>query len=306
MWIVKVFALAVLLTIMQTSPPVPRKAADNSAQTTAEVRTKSQPGQAYSAPAPTSAKADGNRPAKSNSDEQHAEDTQHTVGISKLPPVSVMKDWADWGIWVFSALLVVVGGLQVWLLWGTLGAIRRQAEQMERQTERLSESISVARDGAKAALLNAQAVINSERPWMLIELTPIPGVPWTGFINFRAWNRGRTPAEITDYQSDFFFHGIDEDFAPEPTFRPLERLYREYISPGNSLSIYGFDLNGSMPPDQWQWMTKEKKRLYFKGRILYRDMITHEEHESRFCYWLSPAEGVGLLMGGERDWNKYT
>jgi hypothetical protein len=159
---------------------------------------------------------------------------------------------------------------------------------------------------AEAALLNAQAVIKAERPWMIIEPTPIPHAPLSGYVSFDAYNRGRTPAEITNYQGDFFFHGIDEGFDLEPTFAPLERLYREYISPGNKVSVYTFSIDGVLASDQWQWMHQEQKRLYFKGRIVYRDLITHEEHESRFCYWLSPAEGVGLIMGGDRNWNKYT
>jgi hypothetical protein len=103
----KLLALTVLLAIMQTVPPVPRKTADNPAQT-------------------TPAKADSSGAAKADSGEQHPEDAQHTVGISKLPPVSVTRDWADWGIWVFSGLLVVVGFLQVWLLFRTWKTINKQ------------------------------------------------------------------------------------------------------------------------------------------------------------------------------------
>lgn len=49
--------------------------------------------------------------------------------------MSVSRDWADWGVWVFSLLLVVVGGLQVWFLYRTLGAIKRQADLMDQQGE---------------------------------------------------------------------------------------------------------------------------------------------------------------------------
>jgi hypothetical protein len=85
--------------------------------------------QAAKAPAPDSA------PAQTNTGVEHPEDAQHTVGISKLPPVSVTRDWADWGVWVFSFLLVVVGFLQVWLLWRTLGAMKQQADLMKQQAD---------------------------------------------------------------------------------------------------------------------------------------------------------------------------
>jgi hypothetical protein len=185
-------------------------------------------------------------------------------------------------------------------------AANKNAEFSKLNAEATEKSADAAKASADAALLNARAVINSERPWMIIELTPIPGVPKEGYVVFRAWNRGRTPAEILAYQGNFFYHGHDEQFKPDPTFKPLETRYRVCISPGNSIEIYGFSLTGSLPPDHWEWMQKERKYMYFYGNIVYRDLISNEEHESRFCYWLSPAPGVGLIMGGDRNWNKYT
>ena len=90
--VMKLLPLAVLLTVMQASPPV-RKATDNSAQATAQIKSNG---------------TDGN---------------QQSVSISKLPTVTVAapkRDLADWGYWAFSGLLVIVGFLQVLLLWRTL------------------------------------------------------------------------------------------------------------------------------------------------------------------------------------------
>jgi hypothetical protein len=219
----------------------------------------------------------------------------------------------DWWVVIVAALTGMAIAYQAremrrstGVMGGQLEAMRGQLTEMGTQTGVLEKSVAHAEKSAEAALLNARAIINAERPWMIIEPTPIPNAPWSGYVSLDAYNRGRTPAEITNYQGDFFFHGFEEEFGLEPTFAPLERLYRQYISPGNRVSVYGFDIGASLPQDQWQWMHKERKRLYFKGRIVYRDLITREEHESRFCYWLSPAEGVGLIMGGDRNWNKYT
>ena len=57
-----------------------------------------------------------------------------SVKVTELPPISVAKDWSDQAYWLFTLFLVAVGGLQVFLLWGNLRAIERQAMQMERQT----------------------------------------------------------------------------------------------------------------------------------------------------------------------------
>jgi hypothetical protein len=223
---------------------------------------------------------------------------------SKEPPSYLHELLLPQNVPAVALVLVGVAGIITAIY--TLKVLSRQAVSMRRQTTHLRKSVIHSRKSAEAALLNAQAVVNSERPWMIIELTPIPGAPKQGYVSFHAWNRGRTPAEIMAYQGDFFYHGYSEEFASEPIFKPLETRYRVCISPGNSIEIYGFSLTGSLPPDHWEWMQKERKYLYFYGNIVYRDLIAYSEHESRFCYWLSPVDGVGLIMGGERNWNKYT
>ena len=158
----KLLPLAVLLTVMQASPPV-RKATDNSAQATAQIKSNG---------------TDGN---------------QQSVSISKLPTVTVAapkRDLADWGYWAFSGLLVIVGFLQVLLLWRTLRAIQRQADDMGRQvdlafgqlramheqitemsaqTDVLEKSVTVAQESANTARENFEAYIRKERAFVLID-----------------------------------------------------------------------------------------------------------------------------------------
>lgn len=59
----------------------------------------------------------------------------------------------------------------------------------------------LTRRSANAALLNAQAAINSERAYITVRYNLIAG----GFYNFSGINEGRTPAEITAISSDFVF-----------------------------------------------------------------------------------------------------
>jgi len=67
-------------------------------------------------------------------------DKPQSITISKLPSVSVSKDWADWGYWGFGLLLVFVGFLQVRLM-------KRQANLMKAQTDLMAiqfeQSISI-------------------------------------------------------------------------------------------------------------------------------------------------------------------
>jgi hypothetical protein len=51
----------------------------------------------------------------------------------------------------------------------TLKSIHHQGVQARKQTHILKKSAKTAEKAAEAAYLNAQAVINSERPWLLIQ-----------------------------------------------------------------------------------------------------------------------------------------
>jgi hypothetical protein len=160
----KTIALTVLLAVMQAGPPIPRKAADNPTQAAANVKQKSASSQGPSVSAPSSVKTDSYRPTKTNSSEQHSEDAGNDIGISKLPTVSLnpsRRDAADWGYWFFSLLLVVVGFLQIWLLYGTLRAIQRQADSMKDQTTHLRRSVIFARKSSNAAKKSADDAYSS-------------------------------------------------------------------------------------------------------------------------------------------------
>jgi hypothetical protein len=210
-----------------------------------------------------------------------------------------------------TAELIKHAGGQVTALTDSAQAAKEMAEAARINAMNSENAALAATANARAAQLSAQAIVNSERPWMILELTPVGGMPRNVYVAFHFWNRGRTPAEVIEYHGNFFYHGRNEPFNDEPEFQPFEGLH-EYVSPGKSVLVYSFGTELLEHPaaencrTSWEWMEKEQKYLYFFGHIVYRDLMTYESHESRFCYWLSPAPGVGLIIGGNRDWNKYT
>jgi hypothetical protein len=160
----KIIVLGMLLTVMQAAPPVPRKAADNSTQAPANSKTQSKPSKAPSLPSPAPTETSGNRPTKPDGSEESQKYSEHPIVISKLPAVALAtpkRDWADWGVWIFSGLLTVVGFLQVGLLYYTLKAIKRQRDWMKRQTIILVEYNKATRDAANAAAKSAAATESS-------------------------------------------------------------------------------------------------------------------------------------------------
>jgi hypothetical protein len=85
------------------------------------------------------------------------ENKPQPVAIRDFPTVSVRKDWADKSYWLFSGLLVIVGGFQVFLLWRTLGAIKRQAVTMEKSAQ------NAVADAAAAAVTTQETLAAIKR-----------------------------------------------------------------------------------------------------------------------------------------------
>ena len=80
-----------------------------------------------------------------------------------------VQDRIAWGANVLLALLGYAGimlGIQ------TLKKIERQSKYSESAAEIAAKSAEAAAKSAEAALLHAQAIINAERPWVLITLVP--------------------------------------------------------------------------------------------------------------------------------------
>src|ERR1039458_3862425 len=117
--------LALLLTVAQSPAPVSREAANSTAHASTSVTSRSQKTPPTQSPPP----ANANQPPapKGDAERQSQKNAQNSIEVTKFPSVFVNRDWVDWGVWIFSGLLVVVGFLQVLLLYGTLSTVKEQS-----------------------------------------------------------------------------------------------------------------------------------------------------------------------------------
>jgi hypothetical protein len=207
----------------------------------------------------------------------------------------------------FTGALVIVGGLQfVGLIWQaillrkTREEVSRQANSMETQAGRMSSQIEemkaqtlVAQTSANAALLNAKAVINAERPWLLVQTKPLIG-PMGGF-NVFARNKGRTPAMITAvHMGCVAVESINALPTPAP-YGSANLMKDRIIIPGQRINVIWFDgrslrhtLGDKYPASSW-----DGKVCVF-GKIVYRDLANpslHEVHETRWIGLYQPPSG---------------
>src|SRR5579864_1985211 len=129
---------------------------------------------------------------------------------------------SDWLLLIYdivTAIAAIVAVLALKQIRAQARAMREQLDQMKAAGKQTDDLIAVARDQARAlgiaaaaaqesadaALLNAQAIINSERPWVFVNYTispdnilPAPGslASLPSRFTFDLTNSGRTPAEL--------------------------------------------------------------------------------------------------------------
>jgi hypothetical protein len=192
--------LAFIQAPSAVSPKVPDSTTARSHRTTKNLKSDKVP----PAQSPTSV-----GPSTANHQEQpcisqKSEDSQQAVRIRELPPVSILKDWADWGIWVFTGLLVGVGFLQWRVIRTQANLMGVHAEHLQTLAVAASDNAKAASDGAEAAKTNAEAYMVSQRAELIALLrTEIslfltdsgPIVP----IDIR--NNGPTPAYHCTYET---------------------------------------------------------------------------------------------------------
>jgi hypothetical protein len=238
------------------------------------------------------------------------------------------KSRSDSWITVFTGVLAAVAVLQLIAMVLQYIAMYRQADYMRRGLRIAIRSARSAQRAASAALLNARAVINAERPWMLIQIntnesaTDENGIHLhLGFsVSFR--NYGKTPSEIVAFENDINALRDISDLPSPPEYKiegmgmthtrivPPGELWRD---PGQS-SFYAE--SSGLLHSQWEEVLKNRLRLVYWGRLQYRDLIEQPQtihelenigtiHQTCFCYFWSPS-GNEFLAWGPLGYNKHT
>jgi hypothetical protein len=276
----KYAVLAVLLAVMQASPPVPRKAANNSGDGGKNVKQDSSRQQA-----PPSTPVVSTPHVDQNSRETPSDaNAQETIVVSESAPVpKAAKDWWDKAYVIFTGLLVIIGGLGVGFAVRTLRAIEWQAEETKTAAQ-------AAKTGSEAAQKSAEALIAIERPWVLIShlmcsygiFDPGDGKPRTmGYCNWRFRAYGSTPARIIEIGGAFRTVESIENLPAEPVYGKSPN-FTDYtvIAPGlesNDVRI-PYESMADNP-----FSAHRDKPLVLMGFVKYSDPFG-TTHETRFCY----------------------
>lgn len=164
------------------------------------------------------------------------------------------------------------------------------------------------RKAAQATLLNAQALIASERAWLLTERIAMPASFETGAVQKSASaihnlrNYGRTPAIVLAERSELQYGTMDgllTNQPPDPTVFSLDGSgYQRY---------YSVPTNGDCPTNPVLKTEGSADAMipWVCGRIRYRDVLREDvTHETWYCLVRDPR--MGGFRPGPREYNRIT
>jgi hypothetical protein len=236
------------------------------------------------------------------------EDQQPRVIVTLPPPVPTPWPMHDRIAWAAYLVLAIVGYVGIMLAVSTL-------KKIERNTNAAETAATAAAEAAQAALLHAQAIINAERPWLLIGVEPTLGVE--NSFNVTATNRGRSPAVITSTPDQVLF-AVDEAHLPATTaWKPVEPstpFARIIVLPGEFATIRTIkredakELCGS--EEKFKSIEEWNERLFLCGKVIYNDVIApagKESHETNWCCWyIHGRQKSGLAIAGPPAYHSHT
>ena len=244
-----------------------------------------------------------------------AAEPAQTVKVSDLPPLSIAKDWSDRAYWLFTFFLAVIGGLQVFLLWGNLRAIERQANQMEHQTGILEKSVALAEKNAETARQNIEMFVSRERAHLRVEVMPLewPLPPGPAKLKYKVTLHGATEAYIT---SSCARAEIMDSLEPpdDAKWWPAMSI-PQVISPSNRVVdgiVEGIFPKMNLEQPDIDAIDAGKKFVHFRGFIRYDDVFGTERTSRFLRVWevskvrnpMAPAPLTGANAAARRTTRK--
>ena len=263
------------------------------------------PGSASSTPAP---EASGSAAAKTDCNGAPCDDQQPRMIVTLPAPAPASWPWHARILWGALLVLVILGYVGVML---AVSALRK----IERQSASTEATASAAQDSARAALLIAQSIIDSERPWILVSVEPSRLVD--NSFNIMATNRGRTPATIIS-ATDQIKIAVDEAHLPATAKYPDAAQAAPAIPiillPGESTVIKPFgrdDLEGVCESDEiFRRVQSWEDKLFICGKVIYEDLMApsqDQHHETTWCCWyIHGRQKSGLVIAGPPSYNLHT
>lgn len=241
-------------------------------------------------------------------DDASAANPQPQIIVTNPPPAPDIWNWHDRVLWGAYVILAVLG------YFGIMSAMRA-LKHIKRHTESGAATAQAALEAAHAALTQTQAIIDSERPWIVIRVEA--SLTKENSFKVMATNRGRTPAKIFALLDQVRI-AVDETQLPEsPEYATMKAGARPepvVLLPSESVAIRIFsrdDVRSFCQNDEeFEKVKLWEKNIFLHGRVTYRDMISIPEkppYETDWCYWCIHGEKKSAMtIAGPPNYNKHS
>jgi hypothetical protein len=232
-------------------------------------------------------------------------------------PLSAVFHWLrtneqSLAIWLEGLALVAI-------FWLELKEYKRQGQERKEQHEESATQMRISRDAADAAKASAQALIDGERPWVLVEnLILLELLPMEQNrpvqVRYEIQNYGKTPARLVRARTKFqMSNQMDGPPNPEIYQDAGGKIPQRIVPPMLEPRLLNFAF---LEPDRYLRMERiqaiNNGDVYFwaYGFVAYRDTLgTDREYMTRFCYcYIVPPlmEPARFCLAGPPEYNTAT
>jgi hypothetical protein len=204
-------------------------------------------------------------------------------------PEPELKPFLSHGEWVISSLTTIY----VLISFFSFRAIKRQADIA-------AQAATAAQDAARAAERNTEALINIERPFLIVtgvRYDVLPGTTPDGrsesasHVHFSFKNFGHSPAWTIALGGSFKAFAKTSDLPREPEYGTIEEVdsYGIVFPPAQEREILNITHEG--PEDEFSTVIAGELFWFAYGFVRYKD-IFGRTHETRFCYASSGGRAI--------------
>lgn len=264
---------------------------------------------ASSANRPNAAHPNAATPAEAPNPDASAAPSQPPQIIVNPPSIPVPEwGWREQATWGANIVLAVLGYVGIML---GLRALKRIDRTMEVGTA----TAQAAMETATAALSLAQAIANSERPWIVVTVEPF--LTMESSFKVMAANRGRSPARIVASIDQVRVATDETELPTTPEFdAPSQADEAEPIVllPGEATGIWAFNREDlaaiCKTADALKRVERWQATLFLYGRISYMDLGAADEKHMHETYWccryIHGDKNSALVMAGRPAYNKHS
>jgi hypothetical protein len=238
------------------------------------------------------------------------------VEVTSLPSqirFESAKDRVDYALLLCTIALTFIGAIGTWAAVRSLGQIKRQADILVEHRAHLEKLAEAASSNAIAAKASADALINSERAWVVTRISWQPGAgkeltttsgdgktsTWLN-VTLKCRNDGRTPAWITNHRVWCKVFEEAPPAIPDAAIPPsYSRMGPDPISVGRR-----WKESTSLQCEGVRQQSGTAMVLY--GVVSYRDVFGEHETWCGYVVRGSPESPRLERLAGYDSYNKYT